>query len=949
MNATQFSQALLEHSDASAREQLLSQNKDRLDDTLLRMLKARADYFLRIDIQQSLDIAEIMLDVARYSSNDKHRALGLLAKANAIGIGLGNYEQAVELYEEASAIYRRAGLSTEEARSQIGNVWALASLGRYEEAVKLSERASHTLEEAEEWLQLGKLTLNTAIIHGRQGDDAEALATLDKAYAIFEKMGEQGSDFLPWIEQNRSILLRNLGRLNESITASEKALAGMDALGQPIEVARAKQNLAVTYLVLGRYNEAMSLMNEARQEFLNDGRIRDALLLDLYLSDCLLQLRRFDEVTAITRNARPFFNELGAIQEVGKTLLNEAVAYAGMERYKEALASLEEARERFAADANSVWIAESDLERSALLIRLNRLGESETLLQSCEYIFRRHNLPLKIAQVQIQQAQIAWKQKDWRRAERLARQALSTAIEKEAPTLAIQARHILGRVLQRRGDFWQAMNMYERAMASLELLHGQLTVAFQADFLEDKTRLYEEAVQLALQMDRPAKAIELAERAKSRSLLTMLSKRLDMGVHARSQEDKALVQELLRLRAERDRLSLRWETGEESRAGGDIEKTSYRIWTLEKEITQIWQQLLIRNTAYARDAMLWQVRVESPQPWLDEKTMLLEYFTIGNHLIVFCITKNEINIHHLDANVSQIAKLLNLLSLNSKTIPWMPPQQHEALLRNAIDLLSKLDIALMRPLRPQLEQHPRLIIVPHGVLHHVPFHALYDGKEHLIESHELSYLPASSLLRFVSESRPASEKRVVFGYSSHRLLPHALTEARTVARLMQGELCLEDQARIDIVREYAPTAQLMHFATHGEFRADNPLFSGMLLADGWLTALDIYNMRFSASLVTLSACSSGQKLIGGGDELLGLSRSFLYAGAASLLLSYWQLPDDRAEEFITLFYQGLASGLSKAAALRKAQLDFLYRDNHILYKHPYTWASFFLMGDPGPL
>ena len=948
MNATELSQTLLEQSDDSAREQTLIQNAESLDDDLIQALKDRADYFLRIDIQRTLAIADVMFEVARHSGQPTHRAMGLLVQANAYGIGLGDYETATEKYTEAATIYLQAGQPVKEAQAQIGNVWALANLGRYEEAIATSQRASRVLEKAGEWLQLGKLTLNTAIIHGRQGNDAEALATLDRAYEIFERLSEEGAHFLPWIEQNRSILLRNLGRLNASITASEKALAGMDAMGQPIEAARAKQNLGVTYLVLGRYNEALSLMDEARKAFLDDGRQRDALLLDLYLSDCLLQLHRFQEVLDITRNARSFFSELGTMQEVGRTLLNEAVAYAGLERYDEALASLDEARQRFAEDTNPVWIAESDLERSALLIRLNRLDESEELLQSCESLFQRHGLPLKVARARIQQARIALARGDWQRAERLARQALETAREKIAPTLAINARHVLGRVLYQQGDVWQAMTMYERAILTLERVHGQLTVAFQADFLEDKSVIYEEAVQLALEMGHPAKALELAERAKSRSLLTMLANRVAMGIQPRNADDEALVAELLRLRAERDRLALRWETGEEPRAGGDIEETGQRVWKLEREITRLWEQLLLRDAAYARDAMLWQVRAESPQPWLDEETLLLEYFIAGDRILLFLVTRETVSVRHLDASPARVAQTLNLLALNSRSIPWMPPERHGALTRNAIDLLRRLDALLLAPARNQLDAFSRLIIVPHGPLHHVPFHALFDGQRFLIESREISYLPASSLLRFVTEHQDESGEAVAFGYSSHGLLPHAVTEARTVAELMQGRALLEEEATTAAVRDIAPDARLIHFATHGEFREDNPLFSGLLLADGWLTALDIYNLRFRASLVTLSACSTGRKIIGGGDELLGLSRSFLYAGASSLLLSYWQLPDDQAKAFISHFYDGLAAGMRKAAALRRTQLHFLRRDDGDI-THPYTWASFFLMGDPGTL
>ncbi len=175
-----------------------------------------------------------------------------------------------------------------------------------------------------------------------------------------------------------------------------------------------------------------------------------------------------------------------------------------------------------------------------------------------------------------------------------------------------------------------------------------------------------------------------------------------------------------------------------------------------------------------------------------------------------------------------------------------------------------------------------------------------------------------------------------------------------MAEIMTGQAYVEDEATIGRLKEAGPGASVLHFATHGESRADNPLFSGIRLADGWLTALDIFNLRIDASLVTLSACDSGQHHLAGGDELLGLTRSFLYAGASSLLLSYWQIPDAVAIEFITDFYRRLAAGAGKAAALRQAQLALLQRgragdDSSIPYQHPFIWAPFFLMGSPDSL
>ena len=240
--------------------------------------------------------------------------------------------------------------------------------------------------------------------------------------------------------------------------------------------------------------------------------------------------------------------------------------------------------------------------------------------------------------------------------------------------------------------------------------------------------------------------------------------------------------------------------------------------------------------------------------------------------------------------------------------------------------------------------------MPHGSLHYLPFHALHDGESYLLERHEISYLPNSSLLRYATPSRASRAEPLVFGHSFGGKLPHAVQEARTVGALLGTAPLLEEDTSLARLRERACDSGVLHLAAHGGFRPDDPLFSGLALADGWLTTLDVFNLRLKASLVTLSACQSGQNLIGGGDELQGLMRAFLYAGAASLVLTLWAVEDQSMAQLMERFYRKLTEGWAKAAALRYAQRQFISREGGDgRYAHPYFWAPVFLTGDTGLL
>lgn len=942
----------------------LSQREPAVQAMIVGRLKEQAEQLLRADIQRCLQTAALMLHIAAEADSPSAQALGLLAEANARAIGLGEYQEAVALYDEAAAMYAGAGQTAEEARAQIGKLWPLSQLGRYEEALRCGEWAAGVLEAHEQWEHLAKLSSNLAIIHFRLGEDEKALELFERAQDLHEQIA--GRESAGWLraEQNRAIILRNLGRFEESIAASNRARERLQRGGQRIEAARAQQNLAITYYVLGRYNEALEMLGAVRDTFLDDGRQRDALLAELFISDCLLQLRRFRAVLETCRDVRALFGELGAQFEVAQALVNEAVAYAGLEEYAAAMASLEEARALFVEIGNATWVATADLEKANVLLRQEQYEACLAAAETCAAVFRKQGVPVAEAQANLVAARAAAALEQRETAHRLLQRARAFAGEQDIPTLLYQSHYLLGTLQEHEAPspsgLEAAMEGYEQAIFHLERLQGRLMVEFRADFLEDKEAVYRDAVTVSLDLARPAQALAYAERAKSRALLDLLAFRLDLGLEAREPADQTLVSELVDLRAERDRLLRRWESGEGTGERGaaalsDQAQAQQEVVALEQRITDLWHRLLIRNADYARDAALWQVRTEAAQPYLDEETLLLEYFVARDELVLFLVTAGDVDAVRLPDPMGRVQQLLQLLWLNLKAAARAEAGRLERLEENARGLLHRLYRLLLEPVAERLAAYERLIIVPHGALHYLPFHALHDGRRYLLEQLEVSYLPGASFLHYCRQAQRAPGGLLAVGHSYQGRLAHTLHEARTIAGRWQGDVLLEEEATRDGLREKAPGRRVLHLATHGDFRPDNPLFSGLALADGWLTTLDIFNLRLRASLVTLSACQTGRSVVGGGDELLGLMRAFLSAGAASLALSLWAVEDRSTAEMMETFYDALAAGQSKGAALRRAQRDFLEAARaerataDTPRTHPYYWAPFYLVGDAGPL
>jgi CHAT domain-containing protein/tetratricopeptide (TPR) repeat protein len=949
---------LLDLPDRAAQRRYLTKHASLLNDRVASALKERADHFLRADSQRALQMADLLLHMAEFSGDPAHRALGLLAEANARYIGLGEYQQAIKLYDEAAQIYQNQNRLADQAKSQIGKIGALSHLGCYAEALEIGEWASRILEEHAEWQKLAVLTMNLGNVYSRAGDDAKSLAMYDQAAALYCRVGAKRGAAWLHVQQNRAIALRNLGRFNDAIQADQTAWEGLSHLGQKISAARARQNLALTYFILGRYNEALEHLDQVRDIFLADVRRRDAMLVELFISDCLLQLRRFNDVLEKCGRVRSLFAELGTRRVVAQAAVNEAIAYAELGRYPEALASLAEARQVFAEEDNTVWVASTDLETAAVLLQQSRYGESLAVAQKSATVFKIHSLPVEEAQAYLVAARAALAQGQHNEALCLATVAQDIGETKNVPTLIYQAQQLLGTLAAARGDQPEALAAFERAIEAVERLRGRLMVEFRVGFLEDKEGIYEDVVGLCLDLNRPLQGLEYAERAKSRALLDLLAYRLDLSIQARNSGEKPIVEKLMRLRAERDRLYRRWESDADSgqrgwtSSGGDRGQAQQEVLSLEKRITELWHRLLIHNADYAREAALWTIRTEPIQPYLAPDSILVEFFIVHGGLVVFLVTTEAVQAQRLAGDLRRIQTLMQLLWLNLKTVPKSSPKRVSALTTSAQGLLKQLYDLLIAPLTDSLKAYRPLIIVPHGPLHYLPFHALHDGRSYLLERHEISYLPSASFLRYCQETQSVDSGFLALGHSYDGHLPYVLQEARSVAALLGGQALLEDQATLAALQQAGPECRTLHLAAHGDFRPDNPLFSGLALADGWLTTLDIFGLRLRASLVTLSACQTGRNVVGGGDELLGLMRAFLCAGAASLVLSLWAVEDCSTAQLMQMFYQKLACGWTKGKALRHTQLQFLEGQQDLTgidNSHPYFWAPFFLVGNAGPL
>lgn len=288
---------------------------------------------------------------------------------------------------------------------------------------------------------------------------------------------------------------------------------------------------------------------------------------------------------------------------------------------------------------------------------------------------------------------------------------------------------------------------------------------------------------------------------------------------------------------------------------------------------------------------------------------------------------------------------------------------------------------LILPLRGDLPAAgATLTIVPHGPLTRVPFAGLQNERgRYLVEDYTLHYAPAGGVLQATSAQRRAGARTgpvlVVADSVTPRLspldrplgrLPGAREEAAAIAALVgpaRLSRLVGDAASEPRVRDAAAGKSVIHIATHAVARDGEPLESFLALApdaasgaDGRLTAREIYGLTLDADLVVLSACRSGASVTA--DGIAAFARAFIHAGAPSMIVSLWDVPDAPIGDLIAGFYRSWLGGRSKAAALRAAQLDMLrrLREGRVtlqtaigpvtIPEHPAFWAGFVLIGEP---
>ncbi len=482
-----------------------------------------------------------------------------------------------------------------------------------------------------------------------------------------------------------------------------------------------------------------------------------------------------------------------------------------------------------------------------------------------------------------------------------------------------------GRIAAQENDPAAAVEYWKKAIDVIEQQRSTInTEASKIGFVGDKQAVYHRLIESLFATQKLADAFDYLERSKSRALVDMLAGKKDF---ASATLDDEKVRALL-ARAENADLAARVQV-----VGGPASSSqrSLTIAPAAREIEQVAPELASLVTVTSTPIAEIQARIPDDEA-------LIEYYYDEKALYAFVLTRDglqgaKLEVQGLEEDVRSLRDSID----DEKSDKWRVASQ-------------SLYARLIKPIEA-ITAKPRLLIVAHAALHYLPFAALHDGNAFLIDRASLRFLPSASVVKYLRTGKTAKTAGLLalgnpdLGDPKYDLR-FAEEEALAVTQTVPlSRALVRKEATESALREFGSGFAYLHFATHGEFNAEAPLKSALLLAkddksDGLLTVGKLYSMRMDADLVTLSACETGLGKIASGDDVVGLTRGFLYAGASSIVASLWKVDDRGTAALMNRFYQNLKDGREKREALRQAQID-----TRAVLPHPFYWAAFQLTGN----
>ena len=904
-------------------------------------------------------------------------------------------------HQEALLFFARANNAALEAENavlaaivRLGEIDSLGVMGRETEAIALGETLEKVLREAGKWQEAGSARINMACVWGRQDNHVKALQNFQEAIALFSSFSNFSNPGNPLTENpapdprylasayaNAANSLSYLGRLEEARNYLRQAESLFEQAGYPVLIAMCQANRGYLHYLVGEYGEALLCFQRAETQFPPASLERARLRADR--ADTYLALNLFPEAEEEYEATLPLFRSIPLPYETGRALLGQATALLATIGAQGNLAlnlSRETTQKFFALldEAETIFTEQGNFLHLGRVFLLRALAMSEATNQTINIDER--NLSVRMAEGYFRRA----RQNGWAAEARFLESSTLAELQKVLRVarqwhrgwLECRVLTKMGILHRNQGNIPRALQTLRRAIAVLEDERTRLATPeeMHVAFLADKTSVYEEQINTLLLRGTPRdlkEALYILEQSRSRLVYERLSQPLMPSILS-SATDPAETTRLQELRRE---LSEAYQalngfppnTNDSRRYSLDaITKESVtRATVIQRE--RAYREALQSSSALLHPSLsphlsnkpvLRSYKNNFDSSKLPTETAFIAYYVSNDSVGAFVLTSGRKNARHfLLCSTSAVTQ-------TARRLRFHLGQFRRTETKDIEDVLTTLYNLLIRPLEAALTGIKKIVFIPHGPLHGLPLHALHSGTAYLGDQFLCTFSPSLTLATWratvkatgIESAIPTQGELLVMGVSKPEL-PLVEKEALMVAQSATKKTalyCGEEATRAAFFA-HAGTSHQIHLATHGIFRADNPFFSGVQLADAWLLAGDLAPQSLPhCEVVTLSACQTGMSAVMPGDDTFGLVRAFLTAGARLVISSLWRADDTATYFFMEKFYDYLADQnsthcdqtkqtekLTEIYALALQQAGQRTREK---YPHPYYWATFVPFG-----
>ncbi len=860
---------------------------------LASLARSRADAYRLADADSLFRLALHQYDVD--TTMDRREQANTLSNYATLCLRGSRFPDAVMALTRSIAMRRRINDTTGLA-SDLGSIGlAFLKTGRYDTAAVFIDEAL-AFNTRDPRLQ-ARLLQYRGNLHDYLGDYDRAMDAYQQSFDLYQAIKD--ADGMADGYFNMGVVAHNRGDLQKALAFYKKSYEHHERTRALSPLARDWTNLGLVYRALNDLDQALACIQNAIKIERQTGDAQ-GLASDLVIQG-MIAWQRHDTRLAndVLHEALEVYRGLGDLRGESNVLIQRAAI------------GLIQMEASSAADPEIPAL----LSRAADMKRrmADAYGEITALTYEGQYLRLTGQHPSAL--------------------DRLNR-ALTLARSRNAVTLQWQILHALARNYDKMNRLAEAVEAYQNAILLIENQRvGLESEELRIGYFQDKSFVYSDLVDFLIRQKRPADALYYVESARGRSFLDILGSR-------------ALEKQNLPLLRRLDSIDARIGAFEKSIAQWELMASALEqdLQKLLDERTRIVAELEKTNQELSSIVSVAPMRTAEIQSLLEPDQALLEYFVVPQFTLLFVVTRERTDCHIVQETTARL--LIDALEFRENLLK--PGQdRYRTAGRRLYDLL-------IAPVETSIAGK-RLVVVPHGKLHYIPFGALIrPSGDFLIDAHTVSYMPSASLLKFLNAKRktpsPLSSQQLLAVANpvvpNLNALPAAESEVAHIGSLFsRSDVLVQTAATESAVRARAAGADVLHFACHGRFDFDRPQLSALHFSpdaqhDGSLTVSEIFALDLNrARLVVLSACETGLSKIVKGDELIGFSRAFIYAGAPSLISSLWPVSDESTSEMMKMFYSSLDHD-AKDVALSKAQIEVRKR-----FPHPYFWSAFVLVGD----